>query len=57
MGVGTSGTGMIGLPIAMALGALVGKSEYGLEVLKDVTPEAVETGTRYISEGRISIFT
>ena len=55
MGVGIPGTGMIGLPIAMALGALVGKSEYGLEVLKDVTPEAVETGTRYISEGRISI--
>lgn len=55
MGVGIPGTGMIGLPIAMALGALVGKSEYGLEVLKDVTPEAVEMGTRYISEGRISI--
>lgn len=55
MGVGIPGTGMIGLPIAMALGALVGKSEYGLEVLKDVTPEAVELGRRYISEGRISI--
>ncbi len=36
MGVGIPGTGMIGLPIAVALGALVGKSEYGLEVLKDV---------------------
>ena len=35
MGVGIPGTGMIGLPIAVALGALVGKSEYGLEVLKD----------------------
>lgn len=55
MGVGIPGTGMIGLPIAMALGALVGKSEYGLEVLKDVTPEAVESGSHYISEGRISI--
>lgn len=55
MGVGIPGTGMIGLPIAMALGALVGKSVYGLEVLKDVTPEAVEKGNRYISEGRISI--
>ena len=30
MGVGIPGTGMIGLPIAVALGALVGKSEYGL---------------------------
>ena len=35
MGVGIPGTGMIGLPIAVALGALYGKSSYGLEVLKD----------------------
>ncbi|MCM1077189.1 MAG: L-serine ammonia-lyase, iron-sulfur-dependent, subunit alpha [Bacteroides sp.] len=55
MGVGIPGTGMIGLPIAIALGAIVGKSEYGLEVLKDVTPEAVDLGRRYISEGRIAI--
>lgn len=41
MGVGIPGTGMIGLPIAVALGALVGRSEYQLEVLRDVTPEAV----------------
>ena len=31
MGVGIPGTGMIGLPIAIALGALIGKSEYQLE--------------------------
>ena len=37
MGVGIPGTGMIGLPIAVALGTLVGKSEYQLEVLKDST--------------------
>lgn len=55
MGVGIPGTGMIGLPIAVALGALVGKSEYSLEVLRDVTPEAVEAGKRYIGEERISI--
>ena len=41
MGVGIPGTGMIGLPIAVALGALVGKSEYGLEVLRDVNRAAV----------------
>ena len=28
MGVGIPGTGMIGLPIAVALGALIGKSVY-----------------------------
>ena len=55
MGVGIPGTGMIGLPIAIALGMLVGKSEYLLEVLKEVTPEAVERGRRYIDEGRILI--
>ena len=55
MGVGIPGTGMIGLPIAIALGILVGKSAYSLEVLKDTTPEAVEQGKRYIDEGRIDI--
>lgn len=55
MGVGIPGTGMIGLPIAVALGALVGKSEYSLEVLRDVNPEAVAKGRQYIEEGRICI--
>lgn len=55
MGVGIPGTGMIGLPIAVALGALVGKSKYQLEVLKDSTPEAVEEGKRFIWEKRINI--
>ena len=55
MGVGIPGTGMIGLPIAIALGALIGKSDYQLEVLKDLTPEAVEQGRQYIAEGRIHI--
>ncbi len=55
MGVGIPGTGMIGLPIAIALGALVGKSEYGLEVLRDSSKEAVEEGKRYIDEKRIQV--
>lgn len=55
MGVGIPGTGMIGLPIAVALGALIGKSEYGLEVLKDVNDEALEQGRKYIAEDRIKI--
>lgn len=37
MGVGIPGTGMTGLPIAAALGVVCGKSNYGLEVLKDVS--------------------
>lgn len=55
MGVGIPGTGMVGLPIAIALGVLVGKSEYGLEVLRDSTPAMVEQGKAYIDAGRINI--
>lgn len=55
MGVGIPGTGMIGLPIAMALGALIGDPEKGLEVLSGVSPEAVERGKEFIAGGRIGI--
>ena len=55
MGVGIHGTGMTGLPIAIALGALIGKSDYQLEVLRDLTPEALEAGKRFIAEDRIGI--
>lgn len=55
MGVGIPGTGMIGLPIAIALGALVGKSEYQLEVIKDLTPETLEEGKQYIEGDHIDI--
>ncbi len=55
MGVGIPGTGMIGLPIAVALGALIGKSEYQLEVLKDCNKAAVARGRQFIDEGRISV--
>lgn len=55
MGVGIPGTGMVGLPIAIALGALVGKSEYQLEVLRDSDSQWVEKGKQYIAENRIHI--
>ena len=55
MGVGIPGTGMTGLPIAMALGALIGKSEYELEVLKGADAEAVKEGCKLIDEKRISV--
>ncbi len=55
MGVGIPGTGMTGLPIAIALGALVGKSDYQLEVLRDLTPETLKAGRQYIEEDRIHI--
>ena len=55
MGVGIPGTSMVGLPIAIALGALIGKSGYQLEVLKDCTPADVEEGKRFMAEKRIRI--
>lgn len=55
MGVGIPGTGMVGLPIAIALGALAGRSAYGLEVLKDVCPETVERGKAFIGADRVHI--
>ena len=55
MGVGIPGTGMIGLPIAVALGALIGRPECGLEVLCDCNWRAVEEGRQYMSENRIFI--
>lgn len=55
MGVGIPGTGMVGLPIAVALGAVIGKSSYGLEVLRDLTPEALEKGKNLVDNKCISI--
>ena len=55
MGVGIPGTGMVGLPIAIAMGVIVGKSEYGLEVLKDMTPEKLAEGQELIARKIISI--
>lgn len=55
MGVGIPGTGMIGLPIAVALGSLIGKSDYQLEVIKDLTPEWLEAGKQFVAEDHICI--
>lgn len=55
MGVGIPGTGMVGLPIAIALGAIVGKSAYGLEVLKDLNPESLEQGKEMVAKRCINI--
>ena len=48
LAVGIPNTGMTGLPIAIALGATVGKSEYMLEVLRDTTPETVAYAKQYM---------
>ena len=55
MSVGIPGTNMIGLPIAIALGALIGKPELGLEVLRDFNPDDLEMAKKFINEDRINI--
>jgi len=51
MGVGVPGTGMVGLPIATALAMECGRSEYGMEVLKDLSPRDVTAAKAYLAAG------
>lgn len=53
MGVGIPGTGMVGLHIAAALGAVCGKSCYGLEVLHDLSDAAIARAKEL--EGRVAV--
>lgn len=55
MGVGIPGTGMTGLPIAIALGAICGDSKANLEVLAKVTPDDVAKGKSLVDNNAISI--
>ncbi len=55
MGVGIPGTGMVGLPVAAALGAVCGDSSLGLEVLKGLTPEAVARAKELVAKGFVNI--
>ena len=55
MGVGIPGTGMVGLHIAAALGAVCGKSEYGLEVLHDINDDMAATAKRLVEEDRVKV--
>ena len=55
LGVGIPGTGESGIPIAVALGALIGRSEQGLEVLASVTPEAVKQAQKMLEQGIVEV--
>ena len=55
MGVGIPGTGMVGLHIAAALGAVCGKTEYGLEVLHELSGESVKRAKELINKGMINV--
>ncbi len=55
MGVGVPGTGMTGLRIAAALGAVCGKSAYGLEVLKDLDEASVARAKSLEAEVKLGL--
>lgn len=55
MGVGIPGTGMTGLPIAAALGAIYGKSTDSLELLTGIGDSVVEKAKTIVDENKISI--
>lgn len=55
MGVGIPGTGMIGLPIAAALGALAGSSSARLEVLEGISPDQLEKAKLFVEQNRVVV--
>ena len=55
MGVGIPGTGMVGLPIAAALGAVCGDPSLGLEVLHGVSDSAVTRAKEQVASKRVTI--
>ena len=55
MGVGIPGTGMVGLHIASALAVTCGKSAYGLEVLKDLSDDAISAAKAMVDAGKVKV--
>ncbi|MCG3865712.1 MULTISPECIES: L-serine ammonia-lyase, iron-sulfur-dependent, subunit alpha [unclassified Photobacterium] len=55
MGVMVPGTGMPGLAIASAVGALAGNSQARLEVLKDISPDNVEQAKRLLANNKVTV--
>ena len=55
MGVGIPGTGMVGLAVAAALGAVCGDSSRGLEVLAALDAAAVARAKELVDRGRVHI--
>ncbi len=55
MGVGIPGTGMVGLDIAAALGAIGGNADAGLEVLEDATKSDIDNARKYIADGNVKV--
>lgn len=55
LGVTVPGTGMVGLPIAAALGATGGNARAGLEVLKEASADALERAKALLNAGQVQV--
>ncbi len=55
VGVGIPGSGMVGLHIAGAMGALGGKTEKGLEVLSGISPEIIEEAKQFVADKKVTV--
>ncbi|WP_379151647.1 serine dehydratase subunit alpha family protein [Paenibacillus sp. sgz5001063] len=55
MGVGIPGTGQTGLPIAAALGAVVGRSHKELEILSGLTPAELKLANELLERGLLEV--
>ncbi|BBW23591.1 serine dehydratase subunit alpha family protein [Enterobacter kobei] len=55
LGVTVPGTGMVGLPIAAALGAISGNAQAGLEVLKDASADALVRAKALLNAGQVQV--
>ena len=55
MGVGIPGSGMVGLTIAGAMGALGGNPKWGLEVLDGISADVIEKAKEFVKYNKISV--
>ncbi|HIE5389252.1 TPA: serine dehydratase subunit alpha family protein [Enterobacter cancerogenus] len=55
LGATVPGTGMVGLPIAAALGAIGGNARAGLEVLKDASVDALARAKALLEAGQVQV--
>lgn len=55
LGVTVPGTGMVGLPIAAALGAIGGNAQAGLEVLKAASDDAIVRAKALLNAGKVQV--
>jgi L-cysteine desulfidase len=56
MSVGIPGTKLVGIEIAAALGALAGRCDYLLEVLRDITSVDIEKAQKMVADKYVTVY-